>query len=153
MFLQHWELLKLQGELTVWAGSSGCHPQGVRWLWERHLLQQRRKSAAAGGRGCAGWGSLWAGKTRLAEKGEKCGRVLTKKGRTEGKKKTSPGSKWAKGCRERRGRRGPWAEEGGCKAQPGKFGIDPWRNALGRSREMWGVALLRVRGFWGSGLC
>lgn len=32
VFLQHWELLKLQGGLAAWAGGSERHPQGVRWL-------------------------------------------------------------------------------------------------------------------------
>lgn len=55
------------------------------------------------GKGCAGWdprlGSGELGwENKAGREGEKYGRVLTKKGKTEGRKKTSLGSKWAKGC-------------------------------------------------------
>lgn len=69
---------------------------------------------------------------------------MTKKGKTEGK--NTAGLQAGKRLQREEGTVGPWAGGGGhgCKPQQGKFGIDPWRNALGKreARDMWGLAPL-----------
>ena len=96
-----------------------------RGVWGGTLLGWNPPAGLSTGELVLGWAYKAGGA------GEKCGRVLSPKGKTEGK--TS--SKRAKG--ERRERSCPrvlGAGEGDrrCQRQRGRFGIDPRRNAAGR---------------------
>lgn len=130
--------------------------------WEERSSIRRERHPRSSREGCAGWDSLqgsalgsWAGKNKAGTESEKCGRLLTEKYRTEGKNIAE--LQVGKRLLREEGTAGPWAEEGGrgCKSQRGKFGIDPWRNALGRREAQGdvGVGTIQAQGILGSGLC